>query len=86
MGLNNQQKGNNIEVAFQPVPLADIMASVKVVHNEPDQVPSKEANQEPHPMFGPHSNTQVAEFDFKKEVEHIPFKHNMGDIPLDKEH
>ena len=62
------------------------MASVKVVHNEPDQVPSKEASQEPHPTFGPHPNTQVADFDFKKEVDHLPFKLNLGYVPLDKEH
>ena len=35
---------------FQPLPMADIMASVKVVHNEPDEVPSKEeASLEPYP-------------------------------------
>ena len=62
------------------------MASVKVVHNEPDKVPSKEkASLEPFPTFGPHPNTQVANFDFKKEVEHLPFKLNLGDIPLEKE-
>ena len=46
-GVELHQKGNNIEVAFQPLPSADIMASVKVVHDEPDQVPLKEASQEP---------------------------------------
>ena len=53
-------------MAFQPLPSADVMASAKVVHNEPDKMPSKEeATQEPHPTFGPHLNTQVAEIDFK---------------------
>ena len=36
--------------------------------------------------FGPCPNTQVADFDFKKEVEHLPFKINLADIHLDKEH
>ena len=63
------------------------MALVKVVHDEPDEMPSKEeASQEPHPTFGPHPNTQAADFDFKKEVEHLPFQLNLGDIHLDKEH
>ena len=63
------------------------MASMKMVHNETDKVPLKEANQEPHPTFGPHPNTQVAGFDLKKkEIEHLPFKLNLGDVPLDKEH
>ena len=62
------------------------MASVKVVHDEPDQVPLKEASKEPHPTFGPSPNTKVADFDFEKEAEHLPFKLNLRDVPLDKEH
>ena len=85
-GVELHQEGNNIEVAFQPLPSVDVMASVKVVHDEPNQVPSKETRQEPHPTFVPHPNTQVADFDFKKEVESLPFKLNLGDVPLDKEH
>ena len=73
-------------MAFQPLSLADIMASVKAVHDEPDQVPSKEASQEPPPTFGPCPNTKVADFNFEKEVEHLSFNVNLGDIPLDKEH
>ena len=80
------QEGNNREVAFQPLPLADIMASMKVVHNEPNQVPLKEASQESHLAFGPHPNTHAADFNFKKEVECFPFKLNLGDVLLDKEH
>ena len=74
-------------MAFQPLPVADIIASVKVVYNKPDKVPLKEkAGQEPHPTFGPGPNTKVADFDFKKEIEHLPFKLNLGNVPLDKEH
>ena len=62
------------------------MATLKVVHNEPDQMPSKEANKEPWPTFGPHPNTKAPDFDFQKEVECLPFKLNLGDILLDKEH
>ena len=43
-GVELHQEGNNIEVAFQPLSLADIITSVKAVHNEPDQVPLKEAS------------------------------------------
>ena len=49
------QEGENIEVAFQPLPLADIMATVKVVHDELDPMPFKEVNKEPHLTFGPQS-------------------------------
>ena len=65
-------------MAFQPLPPADIVATVKAVHNEPDTKPSKEISKEPHPTFGPHPNTKVADFDFQKEVEHLPFKLNLG--------
>ena len=42
MGLWEEfhQEGNKIEVIFQPFLMADIMASEKVVYNEPDQMPS----------------------------------------------
>ena len=69
-------------MTFQPISLADIMATVKLVHNEPGTKPSAE----PHPTFGPHPNTGAADFDFQQEVEHLPFKLNLGDVPLEKEH
>ena len=81
-GVEFQQQGKNIEVAFQPIPLADIMATVKLVHNEPDTKPSTE----PHPTFGPCPSTDVTDFNFQKEVEHLPFKLNLGNIPLEQEH
>ena len=62
------------------------MASVKAVHEEPDQIPSKETSQEPCPTFGPCPDTKVADFNFETEMEHLPFKFNLGDITLDKEH
>ena len=52
-GVELHQLGKNIEVAFQPLPLAAIMATIKVVHNEPDTKPSKEISKEPCPTFGP---------------------------------
>ena len=81
-GVEFQHQGKNIEVAFQPLPPADIMATVKLVHIEPGTKPSTE----PHPTFGPRPNTDAADFDFPKEVEHLPFKLNLGDIPLEQEH
>ena len=81
-GVEFQHQGNNIEVAFQPIPLAAIIATVKLVHDEPGTKPSVQ----PHPTFGPHPNTSVADFNFQQEVEHLPFKLNLGDVPLEKEH
>ena len=75
-------------MAFQSIPMADSMASVQAVHNEPDKMPSvkEEASQEPCPTFGPCSNTHVADFNFEKEVEHLHFKLNLGHVPLEREH
>ena len=81
-GVEFQHQGNNIEVTFQPIPPADIMATVKLVHNEPGTKQSAE----PCPTFGPHPNTSVADFDFQQEVECLPFKLNLEDVPLEKEH
>ena len=81
-GVDFQHQGDKIQVAFQPIPLADIMANVKSVHDEPGAEPSAE----PHPTFGPHPNTSVADFNFQQEVECLPFKLNLGDVHLEKEH
>ena len=81
-GVDFQHHGDKIEVAFQPLQPADIMATLKSVHDDPSTKPSAE----PCPTFGPHPNTSAADFDFQQEVEHLPFKLNLGDIHLDKEH
>ena len=81
-GVELQHHGDKIEVAFQPSPPADIMATIKSVHDEPGTKPSTE----PQPTFGPHPNTSVADFDFQQEVEWLPFKLNLGDVHLDKEY
>ena len=81
-GVEFQHHGDNIEVAFQPIPPADIMATVKLVHDEPDVKPSAE----PCPTFGPRPDSSAADFNFKQEVERLPFKLNLGDVHLDKEH
>ena len=57
-GVDFQHQGDKIEMAFQPIPPADIMANVKSVHNEPGTKPSDE----PPPTFGPHPNTSAADF------------------------
>ena len=81
-------RGQNIEVAFQPMPTVQIRALVQPVNGEPEHTPSAKAaaNQEPHSIFGSHPNTPVADFNLEKEVECLSFKLNLGDIPLDKEH
>ena len=64
-GVEFQHLGKNIEVAFQPIPLTDIMTTIKSVHDEPGTKPSAE----PHPTFRPHPYTNAADFNFQKQVE-----------------
>ena len=81
-GVEFQHHRDNIEVVFQPIPPADIMTTVKSVHNEPGTKPSAE----PCPTFGPRPNTSAADFNFQQEVACLPFKLNLGDVPLEKGH
>ena len=85
-GVEFHQERQKIEVVFQQRPMADIMPSVQVVHDEPDIMPSEkgEGSQGPNPTFGPHLNTQAADFNFEKEVECLPFKLNLGDVSCGK--
>ena len=81
-GVDFQHQGDKIEVAFQPILPADVMANVKSVHDELGAEPSAE----PRPTFGPHPNTSEADLNLQQEVEHLPFKLNLGDVHLEKEH
>ena len=83
-GVEFHQQRKNIKVVFQPLPLADIMTTVNLVHNEPDTKPITENIKEPCPTFGPHPNTEVADFNFQREVECLPFRLNLGDIQWTK--
>ena len=53
-GVEFHQQGKSIEVEFQPIPLVDIVATVKLVHNQPDTKTPTETNKELCPTFGPH--------------------------------
>ena len=54
MGRVTSKGGGKLEVAFQPLTMGDIMASVEVVHDEPEKVPSKEeTSPDHHPHLDP---------------------------------
>ena len=52
-GVEFHQEGKNIEVAFQPMPMAEIMAPLQVAHDESDHTPSVkgETHQQPHHIW-----------------------------------
>ena len=49
-----------------------------------NQAQSHQLNLTPH--LDPCPNTNATDFDFQQEVECLPFKLNLGDVPLKKEH
>ena len=51
---------------------------------EVKEEPSEEESTPPLPSFGPHPDT-TQDYDFKDEVEKLPFKFNLGDAPFSKE-
>ena len=83
------REGNTIKVGFQPiVPLeveGDLQTNqVEVEVKEEQEEPSEEESTPPLPSFGPHPDT-TQDYDFKDEVEKLPFKFNLGDVPFSKE-
>ena len=70
-GVEFNQEGQKIEVAFQPIPTNDIMASVQALHKEPGKMtPWKK---KPVKNLTQHMNP-------------IPTSKWLGDVPLKKEH
>ena len=64
----------------------DKETETKEKEKESDPQPTSEdsANQE-QPKFGPHLDTSSADFDFKTELELLPFTINIGEAPLSRE-
>ena len=52
--------------------------------SDPQTTPKENADQEP-PKFDPHLDTSSADFDFKMELECLPFNINIGEAPLSRE-
>ena len=66
--------GNNISVGFQPVPPQLINTNSSQVETGPIQSNSPEIKK---PEFGPRPDTNSAEFNFKNELDWLPFKLNI---------
>ena len=76
------------EVKLQPVPPEDlreeILSNATEVNQETDDASGKNTSNEKdeQPSFGVRPNTKNSDFDFKKELERLPFELNIGDTPL----
>ena len=56
----------------------------KEKESDPQTTPKDSADQQP-PKFGPRPDTSSADFDFKTELDHLPFTINIGKAPLSRE-
>ena len=73
---NMERQGDNIQISFSPVaPNAIRVRSEQVESATPDIDPPT-SNEKP--SFGPRPEMKSANFDFKAEIDHLPFTLNMG--------
>ena len=56
----------------------------KEKESDPQATPKDSADQQP-PKFGPHPDTSSTDFDFKMELDHLPFTINISEAPLSRE-
>ena len=56
----------------------------KEKESDPQPISEDSANQE-QPKFGPRPDTSSTDFDFKSELDRLPFTINIGEAPLSRE-
>ena len=56
----------------------------KEKESDPQTTPKESTDQQP-PKYGPRPDTSSADFDFKTELDHLPFTINIGEAPLSRE-
>ena len=89
--ITKSEEADTFEVKLQPVPPEDlreeILSNVTEVNQETNDTSGKNASTEKDekPSFCARPNTKNPDFDFKKELERLPFELNIGDAPLPRE-
>ena len=84
-------EADTFEVKLQPVPPEDlreeILSNATEVNQDINDTSGKSASKEKDekPSFGARPNTKDPDFDFKKELERLPFELNIGDAPLTRD-
>ena len=80
-----------VEIKLQQVPPEDlheeILSNATEIDPETDKTDGKNKFKEKdeRPLFGARPDTKSPAFDFKKELERLPFELNIGDAPLTQE-
>ena len=89
--ITNSEEADTFEVKLQPVPPEDlreeILSNTTEVNQETSDTSGKNASnkKDEKPSFGVRPNTKNPDFDFKKELEQLPFELNIRDAPLTHE-
>ena len=73
---NMERQGDNIQISFSPVAPNSIRVSSEQVESATPDIDPPTSNEKP--SFGPRPDVKSTDFDFKAEVDCLPFKLNMG--------
>ena len=89
--ITKSEEADTFEVKLQPMPPEDlreeILSNATEINQETSNTSGKGISNEKDekPSFGIRPNTKNPYFDFKKELERLPFELNIGDTPLTHE-
>ena len=89
--ITKSDEVDTFEVKLQPIPPEDlreeILSNATEVNQDINDTSGKRASKEKDekPSFGTKPNTKDPDFDFKKELERLPFELNIGDAPLTRD-
>ena len=89
--ITKSEEADTFEVKLQPVPSEDLQEEILSNATEVNQetcntsgkIPSNKKDEKP--SFGARLNKKNPDFDFKKELERLPFELNIRDAPLTRE-
>ena len=70
-------KGDDVNISFLPVVPNTIRVQVEQVESTPTDISPPHSSEKP--VFVPRSAPQAVDFDFEAEVQHLPFKLNLGE-------
>ena len=86
--ITKSKEVDTFEIKLQPVPPEDLREEIlsNAMEIDPEVCENSGKNKfkekDEKPSFGTRQNTKNPEFDFKKELERLPFELNIGDTPL----
>ena len=81
---NLNREGNDIKINFQLTIPPEIECDLQCNQVETEgRLATSEVQENPQPTFGPHPDVR-SNYNFKDEVQCLPFKFNLGDAPFNK--